>query len=274
MKGATIMPGIVDVHAHWIEIARGELDLQSWAFMANLAYGVTTRPRSADQHERHVRLSGPDRHGRNARAARLQHRPRHFLDHRFSEPRRGPQRGHALQEVLPDQYREVVHGRQSQAARVDGDGLQGKRHHADHRRRSRSEAGSHARPRRLFAATNIRLPIVPLYKDVVEIFARSGIFYTPTLLVAYGGPWAENYFYETTEVHDDAKLQRFIPHDILDRARKRRPWFSRRRAGVSEAGRSRRRRSSTPAAASASADTARSRASSATGRCGRSRAAA
>jgi hypothetical protein len=77
-----------------------------------------------------------------------------------------------------------------------------------------------------FAGNEHALPIVPLYKDVVEIFARSGISYTPTLLVAYGGPWAENYFYETTTVHDDTKLRRFIPHDILDQRAKRRPWFS------------------------------------------------
>ena len=42
VKGATIMPGIVDVHAHWTEIRRNVLDLESWPFLANLAYGVTT----------------------------------------------------------------------------------------------------------------------------------------------------------------------------------------------------------------------------------------
>ena len=34
-------------------------------------------------------------------------------------------------------------------------------------------------------------PTVPLYKDVVTAYAKSGIEYTPTLLVQYGGPWAE-----------------------------------------------------------------------------------
>ena len=77
-----------------------------------------------------------------------------------------------------------------------------------------------------FSGNEHSLPIVPLYKDVVEIFARSGISYTPTLLVAYGGPWAENYFYESTMVHDDAKLRRFIPHDVLDQRAERRPWFA------------------------------------------------
>jgi hypothetical protein len=41
--GMTIMPGIVDVHAHWFEIQRGILDIeQHWYFLSNLAHGVTT----------------------------------------------------------------------------------------------------------------------------------------------------------------------------------------------------------------------------------------
>jgi len=77
-----------------------------------------------------------------------------------------------------------------------------------------------------FSGNEHSLPIVPLYKDVVEMVAKSGINYTPTLLVAYGGPWAENYFYETTDVHGDPKLRRFIPHNVLDTKSLRRPWFS------------------------------------------------
>ncbi|MDH5642769.1 MAG: amidohydrolase family protein, partial [Gemmatimonadota bacterium] len=59
-------------------------------------------------------------------------------------------------------------------------------------------------------------PIYPVYDDVVELFARTGRAYTPTLLVAYGGPWAEEYFYSTEEVHDDMKLRRFTPHHEID----------------------------------------------------------
>src|SRR5215469_6937838 len=42
VKGKTIVPGFVDTHAHWSEIRRGILDTQNWAFLANLAYGVTS----------------------------------------------------------------------------------------------------------------------------------------------------------------------------------------------------------------------------------------
>ncbi len=76
-----------------------------------------------------------------------------------------------------------------------------------------------------FGGNEHSLPIVPLYKDVVELFAQSGTAYTPTLLVLYGGPWAENYFYTTTEVHDNAKLNHFTPHIEIDNLTKRRPWF-------------------------------------------------
>src|SRR5262249_9918446 len=41
VKGKTITPGFIDTHAHWFEIKRGILDTQNWAFLANLAYGVT-----------------------------------------------------------------------------------------------------------------------------------------------------------------------------------------------------------------------------------------
>ena len=53
-------------------------------------------------------------------------------------------------------------------------------------------------------------PIIDLYRDTVELVARSGMGYTPTLLVNYGGPAAENHFYVTQSPKDDPKLQRFF----------------------------------------------------------------
>jgi len=76
-----------------------------------------------------------------------------------------------------------------------------------------------------FSGNEHALPIVPLYRDVVELVARSGIFYTPTLLVAYGGPFGENDFFINTEVHDDPKLRHFVPHNLLDSRTHRRQWF-------------------------------------------------
>ena len=70
------------------------------------------------------------------------------------------------------------------------------------------------------------IPIFPVYDDYVRLFAETGRVYTPTLLVSYGGPWAENYFYSRENPHDDPKLRRFVPHDEIDARTLRRPqWF-------------------------------------------------
>ncbi len=70
------------------------------------------------------------------------------------------------------------------------------------------------------------LPIYPLYKDVITAVAEARMTYTPTLLVAYGGPWAENYYYATEKVNSDPKLNHFTPKSELDqKSRRRSGWF-------------------------------------------------
>ncbi|SFE77019.1 amidohydrolase family protein [Thermoflexibacter ruber] len=70
------------------------------------------------------------------------------------------------------------------------------------------------------------LPIYPIYKDVYQSIADSKMCVTPTLLVAYGGPWAENYYYATESPYKDAKLQYFTPYEELAaKSRRRGSWF-------------------------------------------------
>jgi hypothetical protein len=68
---------------------------------------------------------------------------------------------------------------------------------------------------------------MPLYNDIVQLVASSGTTYTPTLIVEYGGPFAENYWFEHYDIHGDPKLRHFTPHDEVDRRGLRRPgWFA------------------------------------------------
>jgi hypothetical protein len=70
------------------------------------------------------------------------------------------------------------------------------------------------------------IPIYPLYNDVINIIAKSKMTVTPTLLVSYGGPWAENYFYETANPYADPKMQYFTPYEELAaKSRRRATWF-------------------------------------------------
>jgi imidazolonepropionase-like amidohydrolase len=61
------------------------------------------------------------------------------------------------------------------------------------------------------------LPIRPLYGDVVQLHAFSGLTYTPTLIVSYGGPWGRQYYLTHYDVDTDKKLRYFTPHDELDK---------------------------------------------------------
>ena len=56
--------------------------------------------------------------------------------------------------------------------------------------------------------------------------ARSGIAYTPTLVVSYGGPAGEDYFYVHESPRDDPKLLRFTPRPFLEARTQRRSWFA------------------------------------------------
>jgi Tol biopolymer transport system component len=59
------------------------------------------------------------------------------------------------------------------------------------------------------------LPIAPLYEDVTQMIAKTGVVNSPTLIVSYGGPFGEDYFYNHENPWEDAKLRRFTPHDHL-----------------------------------------------------------
>jgi Tol biopolymer transport system component len=224
VKGATIMPGIVDVHAHWTEIRRNVLDLEAWPFLANLAYGVTTG--------RDPQTSRPDTFAYQDLIDMGElPGPRAFST--------GPGIFGATDIQSLDEARDIV-SRYKKYYRTNTvkSYVVGNRKQREWMVMACLENGimpttegaldlkldlTHAIDG--FSGNEHALPIVPLYKDVVETYTKTGIFYTPTLLVAYGGPWAENYFYETTEVHDDPKMRRFMPHNLLDEKSQRRPWF-------------------------------------------------
>ena len=59
------------------------------------------------------------------------------------------------------------------------------------------------------------LPIYPLYSDVWKSIAQAGMIVTPTLLVSYGGPWAENYFWARELPYNDPKVQHFFAYEEL-----------------------------------------------------------
>jgi hypothetical protein len=66
-----------------------------------------------------------------------------------------------------------------------------------------------------YAGIEHALPIAPLYEDVTQMIAKVGVVNSPTLIVSYGGPFGEDYFYNHENPWEDPKLRRFTPHDHL-----------------------------------------------------------
>ena len=62
--------------------------------------------------------------------------------------------------------------------------------------------------------------------DLLRLFAESRIVYTPTILVAYGGPWSENYWYQHTNVYEHERLLRYVPRETVDARSRRRTMTS------------------------------------------------
>ncbi len=223
VRGTTITPGFVDIHAHW-GIHRGVLDMQNWSFLANLAYGVTT---GRDPFKTNDIFAYQDLVDMGE-----------MLGPRAFSTGPGVSFWHTDFQSAEDAFNVVAKYTKHYRTNTLKSYTVGNRQQRQWMVMAAKEHGIMATTEGAFdlkldlthvidgfSGNEHSFPIVPLYKDVVELVAKSGLTYTPTLLISYGGPWAENYFYQTTEVHDDPKLRRFIPHNILDRRTKRRMWF-------------------------------------------------
>lgn len=209
LRGKTIMPGIVDIHAHW-QPKRSVLDLEDHNAMANLAYGVTAiRDPQSITDDIFVYSDAMD--------AGLMVSPRIFSTGRgvfffnnfqtyqqvyaVLERYKKKYRTHLIKAYLPGsrQVRQWV----IRACRELGLIVT-------------AEGGADAKMNISFAldgfsGTEHAVPIVPLHRDIIELFAQSGITYTPTLLVSFGGPFAVSHFITNQIGLKDKKLHRFMP---------------------------------------------------------------
>ena len=225
-------PGFVDTHAHWTEVRRGVLDMQNWSFFANLAYGVTTGRDPQTGTNDMFAYQDLVETGELVGPRAFSTGPGVFSDTDFQSAEdveavvaryKKYYRTNTLKSYMIGNRRQrqwmIEACRKNEVMPTTEGGLDLKLNL------------THALDG--FSGNEHSLPVVPLFADVVELFARTGISYTPTLLVAYGGPFGETDFFTTTSIHDDPKIRRFIPHEVLDAKVRRSAWFHKRRACLS-----------------------------------------
>jgi len=220
VSGHTLLPGFVDTHAH-LRPAWGLHKTQAWQYLANLAYGVTTT--------RDPQTSTTD-----------------VLTY-ADKVRTGRMIGPRIYSTGPGVFQSEQIGSLDDARNVlrrysDYYDTKTIKQYVAGNREQRQWIIEAARDLELLPTTEGALdlkldltqiidgypghehtfPVYPLYDDVIGLTAQSKSAYTPTLLVTYGGPWAENYFYTRENPHDDEKLRRFTPHEEIDTKTRRR----------------------------------------------------
>jgi imidazolonepropionase-like amidohydrolase/Tol biopolymer transport system component len=67
------------------------------------------------------------------------------------------------------------------------------------------------------------LPVQNVYSDVVQLWSQVDTAYTPTFIVSYGGLMGEEYWYDRTNVWENPRLLRYTPKSILYPRSIRRP---------------------------------------------------
>jgi Tol biopolymer transport system component len=227
VSGKTIVPGFVDTHSHMWP-AWGIHKTQSWIYLANLAYGVTTTrdPQTA--------TTDVLTYGDLVTAGRI-------LGPRIYSTGPG-----VFGDYVTDPIRDLDHARNIMRRYSDYYDTKTIKMYMAGNRQQRQWIIMAAREQRIMPTTEgglqfmydltmtldgypgleHSLPVAPIHQDVVKLFADTKSAYTPTLLVSYGGPWAENWFFANENPHDDAKLRYFTAHQELDQKSRRRPgWF-------------------------------------------------
>jgi imidazolonepropionase-like amidohydrolase len=223
LTGKTIVPGFIDMHAHWFNIRRGILDTQNWDFLATLAYGITAGrdPQTftndafayQDLADAGVVLgpraysTGPgifwvnDFHSEAEADAVIRRYSEYYRTKRVKSYMVGnrAQRQYLLEASQKLHMMPTTEGASDLALDITHviDGYSGAEH---------------------------QFPVA-LEDDLVQLVARSGIYYDPTFIIGYGGPASENRYFETIDIHDDPKVRRFIPHNILDAKTSRMTWY-------------------------------------------------
>jgi imidazolonepropionase-like amidohydrolase len=226
VTGKTIMPGIVDAHAHGSQASGEIIPEQNWKNFAGLALGVTTihdpsndtsEIFTASEMQKAGMIVGPrifstgtilygaNMPGYTSHIDSLDDAKFHlerlkkvgaFSVKSYNQPRR-------------EQRQQVIEaGRMLEMMVVP-------------------EGGSllqHNLSMIVDGHTGIEhsIPVEHIYDDIKQLWSQSDVGYTPTLVVAYGGIWGENYWYDKTDVWNHPRLSKFVPkNQLLPRSMRR-----------------------------------------------------
>ncbi|HRI59744.1 MAG TPA: amidohydrolase, partial [Saprospiraceae bacterium] len=217
--GRTIMPGMVDVHAHPGNFRYGLNPQKQWEYYAQLAYGVTT------QHDPSVNSEMAFSNAEMIKAGRMVG-PRLYSTgtilygadgdfkapiNSFDDARSALRRTKAWGAFSVKSYNQPRREQRQQviaAARELGMLVVPEGGSFFHHNLTEVVDGH--------SSIEHNLPVAPLYNDVVTLWSKTNTSNTPTLIVNYGGLMGENQWYQNSDVWTKKPLLNFTPKHILD----------------------------------------------------------
>ncbi|QEF97942.1 translocation protein TolB [Stieleria maiorica] len=225
LNGQVVLPGLIDTHAHGAQATRGITPQQNWIDYARLAFGVTTiHDPSNDTHSIFA--------ASEMTKAGVIVGPRTFSTGKILYGATGSYKAEI--ESLADA--------EFHLKRMKAVGAFSVKSYNQPRRDQRQQVLAAARKLDMLVVpeggstfmhnmtmivdghTGIEhtLPVQTAYDDVMDLWRGTGVGYTPTLNVAYGGLSGERYWYAIDDLWLHTRLKTFIPPHVLNpRARRR-----------------------------------------------------
>ncbi len=217
--GRTVVPGFIDAHAHGAQGEAGLVPQQNWVALAHLALGVTTvhdpsndaaEVFAAAEYQRAGLITAPRifSTGDVVYGARSEYMARiETLDDAAAHVERLKAQGAITiknyNQPRRDQRQMVVTAAREAGLSVVAEG--GSLYTLDVTLLQDGNTGlEHNMPGERF------------YDDILQLWTATGVGYTPTLAVTYGGPGAEHLFYQRDDVWRHPLLSRFVPPHVLE----------------------------------------------------------
>ena len=218
LNGKTIIPGLIDAHAHGPQGEKGLVPQQNWSNLAAVALGVTT-------------IHDPSNRGAHIYAAAELQRAGKILAPRIYST------GEIVYGARSEHYAVIdsLDDARSHIRRLKSQGAISVKNYNQPRREQRQQINVAAREAGLMVVAEggslyhldmslltdgvtgleHNVPVAPLYDDVMQLWRSTPVAYTLTLNVNYAGLPGENYWYQQSEVWQHPLLSRYVPPRVL-----------------------------------------------------------
>lgn len=218
-SGKTVMPGLFDAHAHGSQGQYEIIPEQNWGQYANLAFGVTSIHDPSNDTTEFFAASELQKAGTIAA-------PRLFSTGTILYGANGP--GYTS-------HVDSLDDAKFHLQRLKKVGAFSVKSYNQPRRNQRQQVIEAGRELEMMVVpeggsllqhnltmivdghTTVEhsIPVANIYDDIRQLWKQSDVAYTPTLGVAYGGIWGENYWYAKTDVWKHPKLSQYVPQEYL-----------------------------------------------------------